>query len=734
MESLRRISMGLLLVLSVVGCSDYAPSPNSTATPFVARYDPAAGAIPFPNDLVYDAQTNRLALPIDPARFDPNDPYANPAAAANTLSGFSTTAAITASFSEPIDAQSLLDPYAVVVLELAPDPYTKFKPARKLQKGVDYELAISPADPKTLVIQPILPLKPATTYLVAITDRIRAASGASATPDLFFRYLKGNQPLVDAYGQSQMPASNADAQRLEPLRQLLVQVFKPMLAGYGISWGGATSGVVAAWLFHTQPIGQVLARIVQDSFVNPYANPAHVFVAPTAPSPATNGLGVLDPYQFVLAFDPYGTKGLTDLYSLGGLQGIGSIAIGAVDLPYYLAAAQNAQDPAPLASTFQLDAYGMPAMRSLQRVPFLLTIPQGAAPAGGWPVVIFQHGFGRSKTDLLAVARSLANAGFAAIAIDAPLHGDRTFGLDFVTEDAYGNLIANVPDGKPDSSGRHFLNLGHLLTSRDNLRQAAADLIHLARLIERQAIDVASNATGAPGADGTPDLAQSVAGIVGHSLGAMLATIVAAVDPYVQAAVLANPGGGIATILSTSPTFKPLIDAGLQQAAGIQPGSVDYYKFLMLAQTIVDDADPLNYAPVLAASANDRVFLLRTEGDQVVPNPTTDRLSLAMGLPLVVYDPGAPATDPYTNHAWWPLGTQPSGLPGSGFANYKAGGHGSFLKPAVPTNPRDLDLLAAMEGAGAWFLATANQGAAQIKLDAAGDPLPKGTALADLVE
>ncbi|RME86546.1 MAG: hypothetical protein D6771_01695, partial [Zetaproteobacteria bacterium] len=53
----------LALLACVSACSDYAPTPTSTTAPFVVRYDPNAGVIPFPNDIVRDPATGRLALP-----------------------------------------------------------------------------------------------------------------------------------------------------------------------------------------------------------------------------------------------------------------------------------------------------------------------------------------------------------------------------------------------------------------------------------------------------------------------------------------------------------------------------------------------------------------------------------------------------------------------------------------------------------------------------------------------
>ncbi len=54
-----------------------------------------------------------------------------------------------------------------------------------------------------------------------------------------------------------------------------------------------------------------------------------------------------------------------------------------------------------------------------------------------------------------------------------------TFDVDYVNN----TTTAPGPDGIPDSSGQHFINLASLLTARDNLRQGAANLIALTRAV-----------------------------------------------------------------------------------------------------------------------------------------------------------------------------------------------------------------------------------------------------------
>ena len=53
-----------------------------------------------------------------------------------------------------------------------------------------------------------------------------------------------------------------------------------------------------------------------------------------------------------------------------------------------------------------------------------LTLPDGAAPAGGWPAVIFMHGLGGNRSSTLAAAQQMGIGDrFAVLAYDARGHG-----------------------------------------------------------------------------------------------------------------------------------------------------------------------------------------------------------------------------------------------------------------------------------------------------------------------
>jgi alpha-beta hydrolase superfamily lysophospholipase len=379
------------------------------------------------------------------------------------------------------------------------------------------------------------------------------------------------------------------------------------------------------------------------------------------------------------------------------LPPVANVSVGALPLPYYLSV-PSAQNPtaaltgfwhaAPGAYVPPFDAVGLdptstnvtfanpfPVATTAISVPVLLTVPNANSghtkPAAGWPVVIFQHGITGDRTNVFGIAGALAAAGFAVVSMDLPLHGltnpaspfyrnqllagspaasliagERTFDMD-LSNNATG---APGPDGKIDGSGAYFINLTSLLTTRDSLREAVADLLELRSALPSVSLDGATLAF-----DGAR------VAFAGISLGSIVGTNFMAVaqtpNTYVQSAVLNVPGGGVVGLLIGSPTFRPVILGGLAQA-GVLPGTPAFGQFLTAAQTVVDSGDPINYA---FATANKNILGQEVVGgnspvagdisiaacgskcydangkwlpDQVIPN-TSDGFPLSGGNPII---------------------------------------------------------------------------------------------------
>ncbi len=671
---MRKILYTALAGLALMGCEadpgttlQQQLQNDTSTTSQAAVFNPDASAIPFPNNLLFkDTTDGTLNIPVE----DESDPSAGPLLAMNTLDGFSMVAPITTSFAAPIDANTIpgnvrlfkviIDDFNADADLVASSPTPTFAvvaPLEELTFGVDFVATVS--DETTLAILPLKPLDAGTGYMVVITNGLDDTSGNSFRPDTAYALAKETDSFI-VNGESRLPAfpTLEDVSDLEGLRQLTNAAEAVAVA----ATAGGTSPIAAAdiilsWSFTTQNTGQVLAIEQGDISSNPALAAFSPLDATVKAGLEASGVPVSD----------------VDLYT------------STLDIPYYLS------DTSPLSgaadnvlNTSMKGADGN--MLSLLNgknavpektlsIPLLVSVPKGTPPAGGWPVTIFQHGITRDRTDMLALANTLAGVGRAIVAIDMPLHGvtdttspfktanEMTFDLDLVTQDATtGAITAAVPDGVIDTSGRHFINLSSLATSRDNIRQAVIDLMVLKNAIASMDVD----------GDATADLNSDEVTFLGHSLGAMVGTVFLALDTDVQESVLAMPGGGIAKLLENSPSFGPEIVAGLA-ANGVSQGTADFEQFMLAAQTVLDTVDPINYG--ISAASNHDILLFEVVGngserlsDQTIPNGVataplsgTEPLINVMGLTQI--DQNSSTTS------------------GDVVVKYTAGHHGSILTP-----------------------------------------------------
>ena len=676
-----RISLPLALstTLLLAACGGSSNSDRAAPTPpptngdgspvtgvLTARFDPSNAVLPLPNNLLLSGTTD---LTLNPPVANPNN-FGDPTVAIGTLDGWSTTGPMSTSFNASPSTASIVPGQTVRIFEVSltgPGGGTTGI-VRELAGGTEFVTALAPSDVsgRTLAIIPTQPLKQLTSYLVVLTNGIRDARGNDATSDQAY-FLAKRPSALCANGQSTdplLPASTACA--LEPLRQL-TNSHLAVAAAAGIP----RDKVVLSWAFTTQSITPVMQA------VRSITEPGAAQLVPTGMTTAA-----------------------------AGLPPVADIHIGTLKVPYYLSAPSQANPTAPLntfwkaapgayvppfnaaglspASTNITFANPFPVKTADINIPVLATIPNAASgrtkPATGWPVVIFQHGITGNRTHALAVSATLAAQGFAVVAIDLPLHGlpsdspfaigntpfgaiasERTFDVDYV------NNASGAPgqDGIADSSGTHFINLSSLLTSRDNLRQAVADLFVLTATLP--SLDIDGNGTG--------DFDSSRMQFVGLSLGAIVGTSFLALEPNVNVGMLSAPGGGIARLLDGSATFGPRIRAGLA-ASGVQAGTPTYDSFMGAAQQVIDSIDPVNYG---FASAQNAILLHEVVGDgaankpdQVVPNNV----------------PGAPlsGTDPLIRVLGLSAITQTTQAANGirGVTRFTAGEHASLISPTAP--------------------------------------------------
>lgn len=589
-----------------------------------------AVAAPFPSNLGFfalDSAGNLMGpadLTLNTPVPDPND-YSNPRVALNALDGYSTTEKWIASFANndtgaytnavpgSINPATVKTGQSVRMFEVTMSQYLFVTSiVRELTPGVDY-VAV-PASASQVAILPLKPLKEFTSYMAVLTNDIRDTAGNDATPDRTYYLGKTSVPWVDANGNSTNSLfSNSDAARLELIRQV-IRSMELNAASVGIN----PADIVLAWTAQTQSVTRTLKTL------RAFAQPAPTTIAPTG----------------------YNTSDLVP-----GSPGAADIYMGIITIPYY-AGIPSAQNPVAPLNTFwkaapgayvpPFDQFGLdptstnitianplPVLTGMQTVPLLITIPRTAKPANGWPVVIFGHGITRSRLDVLGAADGFAAAGYAVIAMDFPMHGispdatpqyaslwventpfgpianERTFDVDYINN-ATG---APGPDGLIDASGSHAISAGlsNMLVGRDTIRQGVADLSVLAVSIASMDFD----------GDQSPDTDATNIAYAGHSWGGIHGTVFTAIEPLVTRSFLAVPGGGIARFAEASASFGPIIRAGLA-SKGVFPGTADYESFFLVWQTVLDSADPINWAA--AAATNTPILLHEVINDQVIPN------------------------------------------------------------------------------------------------------------------
>jgi hypothetical protein len=659
--------------------------------------------MPFPNDLYFnDSKTGQLNIPGDTAVAQ-NGPLLEQ----NHLDGFGTQSDISVYFTTAIDASSI-NKDDVIVIPVSSDPTTKVVSTKNvgtpLKFGTDFSAAVSPGTDSggsILTIKPLHPLKASTvdpitgapvpaTYVVIVTTGLKDTNGDAATPSPdYSKVVAADLPVL----KGGKMGTTGDA-KLDTVAEFTI----PQLAVAAAAKIDPTQ-IAISFSFSTQYLNLGLALLDQGA------------TATTQPTGTGEVVDTSETVCDVLVASGQLPSSAACAAVTGSLDA--DVFVGGVTLPYYLTVPAKGSTAALTDSWHNVKNGGdtiisadpstlLPKATATQNIPLLVTIPNAASgcptPPAGWPVVIFQHGITRNREDMIAIASGFAHICTAVVAMDLPLHGvtdttdpfyknqlfagtpvaalltvpvsERTFDMD-----ATGH--AGATGKNIGGSGAQFINLTSTLTSRDNLREGAADLINLTVTLPH-VIGITPPATV-----NTFDPANIY--YVGHSLGGIVGTTFLGADtigaqllgaaPRIKAATLAMPGGHIAELLRTSAEFGPIIDAGLTQK-GIVKGTQEYYDFYSQAQTVVEDGDPANYAA--AAAAGHPIHIIEVVGgfdkfslpDQVVPNSSTDLLVSIMGLTRLTAAGAAPMS---------------AGIGSGNYTQFIAGDHGSILDPTPPT-------------------------------------------------
>ena len=274
-------------------------------------------------------------------------------------------------------------------------------------------------------------------------------------------------------------------------------------------------------------------------------------------------------------------------------------------------------------------------LQSVERARVLVTLPTGGAtPPAGWPAVVFVRTGGGGDRPLVdrgvrgapggpalepgtGYAEDLAAAGIVGISVDGP-HG----GLRNVTQGDEQFLMFNITNPP---------------AMRDNIRQSALELVHLADALPGWSIP--RGLCAHPETQEVSSIDPHRVGLFGHSMGATIAPLALAYAPLYRAAVLSGAGGSwIANVVHKEQPLpvRPLAELTLSY------GSRRLHEHdiaLSLLQWAGEAADPPLYGAAIAGgegASRDPVHMLMIQGiaDTYILPPIANALTLALRLDL----------------------------------------------------------------------------------------------------
>ena len=474
-----------------------------------------------------------------------------------------------------------------------------------------------------------------TSYALVVSKDVQDAAGMPPAIMPIGHFLRSQTPvLVD--GKSQIHAvDDRDAIKLENSRTELVAALDAL----------GRDKILAAWPFTTMSVKAPLAALRET------ATKLDVPVDPANVAKQTPGQALAD--------FPFG---------IGSILNVKEVVSGTIKTA-------NFMDP-------KLRTWRGDGGNVLEDIKFTMTIPKSSS-TGPMPVVIFGHGLITERRFVLAVGDALAAKGYAAISIDFPYHGSRTYcakgGPISIVDPLDGSLASLEPcqagttcndEGRcvdangngnklatfgvidmPVASGAMFLEIEHIANSKDHFQQALVDL---------GALDRSLRLGNWQAAIGRP-VDTSKIYYAGQSLGGIMGAVFLGTNPDIKRAVLNVPGANLVPMFDDSTFFSSQLDAFFTRQK-VQRESFEGRRFLTVAKWFMDKVDPQHYGEITGARA---LMLQMATLDMIIPNDNTKVLEQVTH---------APRRDYLAEHAFLTIPVEPEYLRGTrDLANFLSG-------------------------------------------------------------
>lgn len=717
--------VGLLAL--ALGCGEEIvldDSERALVVPPTAEFDPSGGVIPFPSNLLIDPDTGRLALPPGCGE-SPDGAQAELRAALNQLDGFATLGAVVRlPMSEAIDLSTAEGRVWLLRLAERGEPLAQPEspvPLRLLQttRSLLDESCDVVGEASELLAFAETPLEEASTYAAFVLAGMESSAGdpIQASP-VWSLVRQAAAPVELAQGESEEvlvvrnatpfdPTQPDDLASIVGLAQLW-QAHVPVLQAFDALSSQLAAGseplqredLLVATAFRTQTLSDAFNAAVAGSAAAQFSSES-LLQLPEPSAGADAPLTVEELYALALpgaSCEALSCSAMGSLFT--GLAGGAEPSVAAISfqqgedcdssLPEFGGAFSDPQRPESVCE---------------RTLPLLVALPASEPGPAGYPTVVFGHGLGRSKEDLLAFAGSLARAGFASVAMDAVHHGARAVQITSEAELGCAGAGEGLPCEQalgPTCAPQCYAPLlsADLAVTRDNLRQTVLDQLQLIRALRR---------CTEPFACGALRVDPSRVSYVGQSLGALVGAVTLPVSGLGAGVLNVGAGGWLQVLVETETDDIrcPLVDALI--AGDVLRGEVwgaernpealclsadwteqaDFAAFAQVASWLLAPVDGLSYARAFRtaeATAAQSVLLGEVVGDPVIPNAATEALGMSWGLtpttvPAVTSADGATPEVSLPGSQWLIYESQPAdaelGFPGNAYA------HGSLLSPAA---------------------------------------------------
>jgi hypothetical protein len=256
---------------------------------------------------------------------------------------------------------------------------------------------------------------------------------------------------------------------------------------------------------------------------------------------------------------------------------------------------QTGAPPFNTAGRFQFaPGAAVPTKQRDELAPFVITLPYGTMPAGGFPLLVYFHGSGGLSTEVVDRGPIATPGG-----PNAPGEGPAFVVAPLGLATAASALPVN-PDRLPTAGDFAYLNFNNLPAFRDTFRQGVIEQRLFIEALRTLTIDPSVVAAqcpqlALPNGETAFHFESSKLLAMGQSMGGMYTNMVSAIEPRIRAAVPTGAGGYwsyFILVTSRIPNVAGAVAAifGTDQLTFLHP-------VMQLLETAWEASDPFVYMP-----------------------------------------------------------------------------------------------------------------------------------------